>query len=153
MKELLDAGEFLIRARRRLRFGEFSREPIKLLRLEWKGDAVECDWMMRAGDPWDVDLPVHLAEENQTLQALRDALNLRDIVFKSFPGVNNAELRMFRAGVDHLPELVMTGSVNRTNEVCLRVASVAMRAMLCGFRFTMAEGVLESIDRMPVGCS
>ena len=92
----------------------------------------------------------YLAEENQTLQALRDALNLRDIVFKSFPEVNNAELRMFRASVDHLSELVMTGSVNRTNEACSRVGSVAMRAMLCGFRFTMAEGVLESIDRVPV---
>ena len=136
MKELLDAADFLGRARRRMRFGEFSREPLKLLRLEWRGDAVECDWLMRPADPWDVDLPTHLAEENQTLQALRDALRLRDIVFKSFPGVNNAELRMFRVGADHSPELVMTGSVNRSNEVFERVASIAMRARLCGFRFT-----------------
>jgi hypothetical protein len=136
-----------------LRFGEFSREPLRLLRLQWKADAVECDWMMRPVDRWDIDLPAHVAEENQTLQALRDALTLREVVFESFHGVSNAELRMFRSGVGQLPELVMTGSVNRTNEVYSRVASVAMRAMLCGFRFTLAEGVLESIERLPAGCS
>ena len=35
---------------------------------------MECDWLMRPADPWDKDLPAHLARENQTLQALRDAL-------------------------------------------------------------------------------
>ncbi len=110
-----------------MRYGEFSREPLELLRLEWKGDAVECDWLMRPADRWDVDLPARVVEENQTLQALRDALRLRNIVFDSFSGVNNAELRMFRVGADDLPELVMTGSVIRANEVFERVAS-----SLCG---------------------
>jgi len=153
MRELLNAADCLCRVRRRMRFGEFSREPLRLLRLEWKGDSVECDWLMRPADPWDVDLPKRLAEEHQTLQALRDALSLRDVVFQSFPGVNSAELRMFREGADHCPELMMTGSVNRSNEIYPRVASVAMRAMLCGFRFSMARGVLESMTPVPMGCS
>lgn len=153
MRELLNAADFLSKARRRMRFGEFSREPLQLLRLEWKGDSVECDWLMRPADQWDSDLPAHLVEEHLTLQALRDALSLRDIVFESFPAVDHAELRMFRRGVDQCPDLMMTGSVNRSNEVLERVGSVAMRARLCGFRFTLAEGVLENVAPVSLGCS
>ena len=85
------------------------------------------------------------------MQALRDALRLRNIVFESFPRVDNAELRMFRIGADNLPELVMSGSVVRTNEVFERVASIAMRARLCGFRFTQGDGSLQRMT--PLGCS
>jgi hypothetical protein len=151
MNSLLDAADFLRRARRKMRFGEFSREPLKLLRLEWIGNALECDWLMRPADAWDVDLPARVVEENQTLQALRDAITLRNIVFESFPGVDNAELRMFRLGADDFLELVMSGSVIRTNEVFERVASIAMRARLCGFRFTQGEGSLQRMA--PLGCS
>ena len=151
MKNLLDAADFLRRARRKMRYGEFSREPLELLRLEWKGNALECDWLMRPADLWDVDLPARVVEENLTLQALRDALRLRNIVFESFPRVDNAELRMFRVGADDLPELVMSGSVVRANEVLERVASVAMRARLCGFRFTQGDGSLQRMT--PLGCS
>ena len=152
MKELLHAADFLVRVRRKLRFGALSREPLLLLRFEWKGDAVECDWLMRPPDPWDKDLPAHLAKENQTLQALRDALNLREAIFESFPAVINAELRMFRADVEHRLELMMTGRVNRANEVFERVASVAMRAKLCGFQFTLDAGELESMPSVSLSC-
>jgi hypothetical protein len=153
MRELLDAADFLGKARRRMRFGSFSREPLPLLRVEWKGDSVECDWLMRPSDPWDRDIPPHLARENQTQQALRDALNLREIIFAAFPAVVNADLRMFRASVDRRLELVMTGSVSRSNEVLRRVASVAMQARLCGFQFTLEEGSLESMVPVSLGCS
>lgn len=143
MKELLDVADFLGRVRRKLRFGALSREPLLLLRIEWKGDSVECDWLMRPTDRWDKELPVPLARENQTLQALRDALNLRELVFKSFPAVMTAELSMFRADADRRLDLVMKGSVNRTNDSFERVTSVAMRAKLCGFRFSLKEGALE----------
>ena len=151
MNNLLDAADFLRRARRRMRYGELSREPLELLRLEWKRNALECDWLMRPADRWDADLPARMVEENQTLQALRDALRLRNIVFESFPRVDNAELRMFRIGADSLPELVMSGSVVRTNEVFDRVASIAMRARLCGFRFTQGNGSLQRMT--PLSCS
>jgi len=151
MKNLLDAADFLRRARRKMRYGALSREPLELLRLEWKGNALECDWLMRPADRWDVDLPPQVVEENQTLQALRDALKLRNLVFESFPRVDNAELRMFRIGADSLPELVMSGSVVRTNEIFERVASIAMRARLCGFRFTQGNGSLQRMT--PLGCS
>lgn len=151
MRDLLDAADFLRKVRRKLRYGEYSREPLKLLRLEWKGEAVECDWLMRPADRWDADVSLRVAEENQTLQALKDALTLRDIVFKSFPRVNSAELRMFRPDASQQPQLVMTGSVHRSNEVLERVASIAMRARLCGFRFTFSQ---ESLGKLtPLGCS
>lgn len=145
MSALLDTSIFVSLTRRKMRLGELSREPLRLLRLEWKGDSVECDWLMRSGDPWDIYLPAHLARENQTLQALRDALDLRDSIFRCFPAVEHACLRMFRADPERRLELVMTGSVSRTNEVLHRVASVAMRARLCGFSFTLAEGDLKSM--------
>lgn len=130
-----------------MRAGEFSREPVQLLRIEWRGDSVECDWLMRPPDSWDVDLPPHMARENQTLQALRDALTLRNTIFKWFPSVVKAELRMFRLDADQQLELMMTGSVARTNEVFERVASVVMRAKLCGFHFNLSAGVLEGRPR------
>ena len=153
MKELLHAADFLGRVRRRLRFGALSREPLLLLRFEWKGDSVECDWLMRPPDPWDKDLPEHLAKENQTLQALRDALSLREVIFESFPAVINAELRMFRADGEHRLELMMTGKVNRYNDVFERVASVAMRAKLCGFHFTLNAGEMETLAAVSLSCS
>jgi hypothetical protein len=153
MSVLLESSNFLGLTRRKMRCGELSREPLTLLRFEWKGEAVECDWLIRPNDSWDRYLPWELARENQSLQALRDALDLRESIFRCFPGVENACLRMFRVDALRRLELVMTGSVSRTNEVLHRVASVAMRAKLCGFTFTLAEGDLQSMAQMPLeGC-
>jgi len=143
MKSIQEAAKFVHSARRKLRSGELSREPLKLLRLEWRPDGVECDWLMRPADAWDKDLPPRIARENETLQALRDALELRRMIFRSFPAAMNAELRMFHRDADDQLELMMTGSVTRTNEVLERVASVVMRARLCGFQFTLTSGVLQ----------
>jgi hypothetical protein len=142
MRALAEVAGFLLRARRQLRSGELSREPLQLLRVEWKGDSLECDWLMRPVDPWDRYLRPELATENQTLQALRDALKLRAIIFRSFPAVSLAQLRMFRADKNYRLELVMTGSVNRWDEEFHRVPSVMMRAKMCGFRFTVVEGAI-----------
>jgi hypothetical protein len=142
MNVFQDMAKFLRRSRRQMRSGELSREPLQVLRVEWKGDRVECDWLMRPVDPWDKYLPQHLATENQTLQALRDALKLRQIILRSFPAVAIAHLRMFRADEKHRLELVMTGNVNRWDEEFQRVPSVMMRAKMCGFRFDVAEGTL-----------
>lgn len=145
MKSLTEIAKFLRQARKRMRSGDLSREPLLLLRVEWKGDSVECDWLMRPVDPWDKYLPRHLARENQTLQSLRDALQLREVIFRCFPAVGIANLRMFRADSDHHLELVMTGSVTRTNEILNRVASLAMRAKLCGFCFNINDGALHGM--------
>ena len=151
MNILTDISKFLRRAQSQLRSGELSREPLQLLRVEWKGDQVECDWLMRPADAWDKYLPPHLATENQTLQAIRDALKLREVILRCFPAVSNAQLRMFRADDSHRLELVMTGSVNRWDEEFHRVPSVMMRAKMCGFRFTVAEGALCGFIPLPFG--
>ena len=145
MRVLTEIAKFLRRTRRQLRSGELSREPLQLLRVEWKGDLVECDWLMRPVDPWDEYLPPELATENQTLQAFRDALKLRAIIFRSFPAVGLAHLRMYRADENHCLQLVMTGSVNRWDEEFHRVPSVMMRAKMCGFRFTVADGAMRGL--------
>jgi hypothetical protein len=145
MTRLFEACDFLSIARRRLRFGAFSRKPLSLLRVEWKRDTLACDWLMRPSDPWDKYVPDHVARENQTFQALRDALNLREAVFKSFPSVMYADLRMFQENPDRELELLLTGSISRTNEVLHRVPSVTMRAKLCGFQFKLADGALKRI--------
>ena len=147
MMSLQEAGRFLQKARGKMRAGKISRQPIKLLRIEWREGCLECDWLMRPSDRWDEDLPPHLAKENQTIQSLRDALTLRKMIFKSFPSVMRAELRMFRVDSMGELELMMTGSVARSNEVVERVASVVMRARLCGFQFNLASGVLEGPSR------
>jgi hypothetical protein len=149
----MNASDFLSAVRWKMRSGVFSREPLTLLRFEWKVGAVECDWLMRPPDVWDVDLPKHLSDENQTLQALRDGLSLRDIVFESFPAVIRAYLRMFRSDADHQLELVMEGNVSRDGDTFRRVASVAMRAKLCGFRFTMGQSALDSMTLASLSCS
>jgi hypothetical protein len=145
MRVLTEIANFLRRTRGQLRSGELSREPLQLLRVEWRGDLLECDWLMRPVDPWDKYLPPELATENQTLQALRDALKLRAIIFRSFPAVGLAQLRMFRADKNHQLELVMTGNVNRWDEEFHRVPSVMMRAKMCGFQFTVAEGAIHGL--------
>jgi hypothetical protein len=152
MTELIEVSDFLHNARRALRFGKFSRLPVRLLRLEWRGNAIECDWLMRPADPWDADISARVAEEQLTLQALRDAISLRDIVFNSFPEATTAELRMFRPDAEEQLVLVMTGTVNRSNEVLCRVSSLVMRAKLCGFRFTLDGGAFVSPHSVSFGC-
>ena len=136
------------------RFDDLSRSPLQLLRLEWRKSWAECDWLMRLPDPWDQHLPERLAQERETQQALRDALSLRNLIFESFPSADRAELRMFRRATYPQKELMlmMTGSLQRADEVLPRVASVAMQAKLCGFRFTLEEGVLESMSSNSAGC-
>lgn len=152
MRDLTNAANCLRSIVGRMRFGELSREPLRLLRLEWKRDSVECDWQMRPPDKWDSDLPAYLAEKHQTLQALRDAMGLRNIIFASFPAVDCAELRMFREEAGGQPELMMTGTMRRCDEALPRVESVAMQAMLCGFHFCLVEGVLKSMNPITVAC-
>ena len=67
MRPLWEAADFVRRTHRRLRFGELSRAPLRLLRFELRGQEAECEWMARPPDPWDADLPPAIARRNQTL--------------------------------------------------------------------------------------
>lgn len=145
MRLILDTIEFFQSVRNQMRFGEFSRLPIRLNRFEVTDDSAGCDWFMRPPDPWDVHLPPSLQQEHLTSQALLDALKIRELIFCGFPQVQQASLRMYRAPEGAVPELMMIGDVERKDHDQGNVASPAMRARLYGFRFSLAGGVLERI--------
>ena len=154
MKEILGAISFFQAIRFQMRFGEFSRLPIHLERFEIKADSAGCDWFMRPPDPWDIHLPARQREEHLTQQALRDGLSIRELIFRGFPQVQRAELKVYRECEAGEHELVMTGLVHRETEVLPRVASLVMRAKLYGFRFSLDGGVLERMGSTGIhaGC-
>lgn len=146
MKPILDTIEFFHTLRSQMRFGEFSRLPIAVQRFQVRGNTADCEWFMRPPDPWDAQLPHRLQQEHRTKQALHDALKIRELIFRGFPQVERAGLRMYRTVKDGTPELMLVGEVERDTVGLGRVASLVMRARLCGFRFSVAGGALE---RMP----
>lgn len=142
MKQLWEADDFVRNLHRRLRFGEFSREPLKLLRLELRPDEAECEWIARPADPWDADLPPSMGERNASLQALEDSLAVRSLLFAAVPSVSSAVFRVYRQIEPEHTELIITGTVTRDDQAAANVCSLAMRAQLCGLRFWLADGVL-----------
>jgi hypothetical protein len=145
MKLILDTIEFFHVLRSQMRFGEFSRESLQLHRFEVVGDSAECEWFMRPPDRWDVHLPAQMQQEHITEQALRDALKIRELIFRGFPQVQRAGLRMYRVAEGGDPELMMIGDVERETYGLGRVASLVMRAKLYGFRFSLIGGALEGM--------
>jgi hypothetical protein len=142
MKQLWEADDFVRNLHRRLRFGELSREPLKLLRLELRRDEAECEWIARPADPWDADLPPSMGERNASLQALEDSLAVRSLLFAAVPSVSSAVFRVYRQIEPEHSELIITGTVTRDDQAAANVCSLAMRAQLCGLRFWLADGVL-----------
>jgi hypothetical protein len=130
--------------RHRLRFGEQSRAPLKLLRLELREDFAECEWLARANDPWDEHLSLEVREQNEAFQALRDTLMVREFLFSSLRKIRCATLKVYRER-DH--ELIIAGTVNREDEPLPRIASLFMQAKLCGLQFNLSmDGAFEALD-------
>ena len=50
MRPLWEVADFVRSMRRQMRFGEFSRSPLRLLRVELREDTAECDWILRPPD-------------------------------------------------------------------------------------------------------
>ncbi len=145
MRMFWKVADFCRALHRHLRFGELSRAPIRLLRVEWRGEAAECDWMARPADRWDADLPQRLRHENATAQALQDAMAVRELLFDALPGVESASLRVFRQNADGAPELIIKGTVSRGQEIPRNISSAAMRAKLLGLQFWLEDGMLEAL--------
>ena len=145
MRVLWRISDFGRAMRRRMRFGELSRAPIRLLRLEWRGDVAECDWLARPADEWDRDLPRRVGDGHAAEQALRDAIAIRELLFSALPGVEAASLRAFRQSAGGTHDLIIAGTVTRGEEVPRNVSSTAMRAKLAGFRFWLQDGALEAM--------
>jgi hypothetical protein len=112
---------------------------LRLLRLELRGDAAECDWVARPPDQWDADLAEEVRERNFSLQALEDAMTVRELLFFTVPELSSAVLRVFRPGAQGRSELLITGTVSREEQLPPNVSSLTMRAKLSGFRFRLAD--------------
>jgi hypothetical protein len=148
MKALWEVVSFVRLMRARMRFGEFSRAPLRLLRVELRGREAECDWMARPPDVWDAGLRQPVKERNESLQALADAIAVRDLLFDALPHLDMAVLRAFRpSAAREPPELIIAGSVHRDDPEVYERASLVMRAKLSGFRFCL-EG--QRLEAMPV---
>jgi hypothetical protein len=145
MQQLYEFADFVRVTRRRLRFGELSRAPLQILRLELRGDTAECDWMTRPADVWDLHLPPPVRDAGRSRQTLVDAMALRTMLLDQLASIRSAVLRGFRASAREVPEPIIFGTITREDPCLLRVASTVMRAKLCGFRFELENGFLKPI--------
>ena len=149
MKWIWIASEFARKVRLQMRYGELSRAPLKFLRLELREDYAECEWLARPNDPWDWVLSEEIREQNRTSQALHDALAVREFLFSSIPQIRQASLKVYRPTEWQSRELIITGSVNREDSPPPRIASLVMRAKLCGLHFEFMDGALGPLDLKP----
>ena len=101
--------------------------------------------MARAADPWDVGLPTIVAERNTSVQALEDAVDLRDLLFSTLR-IASGVFRVYREAEGAPSILIIAGKVTRKERVPVGVRSLAMRAKLVGFRFWLADGVLKPLQ-------
>ncbi len=151
MRQLWEVADFVRAARRRLRFGEFSRAPLRLQRFELRNDnvqTVECDWIARPADAWDSSLQQQVRRERESLQGLADAIAVRNLIFEAFPAIESAVLRGFRQPARKPPELIVLGTVSREIPALHRVSSLVMRAKLYGFCFCFEDGILRPLQQV-----
>src|ERR1700728_5400633 len=95
VKQLYKAGQFLRGIRVQMRFGELTRAPLRLLRLQMIDDVVECDWLARSPDRWDADLSRNVQQRHASLQALRDAIDVRALLFNLMPEAETVYLSAY----------------------------------------------------------
>lgn len=150
-RQLFGIGRFVRSWRTKMRFGKQSRAHLRLLELKLRGSIAECDWLARPPDAWDLDLPAAVGERNAASQALEDAIAVRHLLFSLLPEVQRAEFRVYRASRGGPPELIIAGAVTKDQYPAPEIQSLAMRAKLCGFQFSLTDGVLDALELQGVG--
>jgi len=145
MKGICQIAEFLWKLRMHLRFGELSRAPLQLLRFEMASESATCEWLSRDADPWDSYLESTTRDGNSTLQALLDAIALRQMLFSSIPEIREAKFRVYRQLDSQTRELIITGLVSKDDSPP-QVGSLVMRAKLYGLHFSIQEGILAPLQ-------
>ena len=138
-------SHFFLALRLQLRFGELSRAPLRLIRLQINDTQAECDWIARSQDPWDADLAREIGQRHASLQALKDAIDIRSLLFTAVPQVKDARLRVYRETESRSRELIIAGYLRRHDGTFRRVHSLAMRAKLTGLRFRLENGLLNRL--------
>ena len=143
-KQICNAGLFLRSMRVQLRHGDLTRAPLHLLRFHLQDRVAECDWLARPADIWDRDLRPELGQRHASLQALKDAIDVRGLLFAMMPELETAHLRIYRESAAFGREVIISGQVQRHGSSFRNVGSIAMRAKLMGFRFILENEVLCS---------
>jgi hypothetical protein len=146
-KQLCDAGLFLRALRFQMRFGELTRAPLRIIRLQVGDNNAECEWLARPQDPWDAGLAREIGRRHASLQALKDAIDVRALIFEMLPQVETARLHAYRECSSHTPEMIITGNVRREDSRFRSVHSLAMRAKLFGFRFCLENSDLCRLSK------
>jgi len=145
VKQLCKASQFLRGIRVQMRFGELSRAPLRLLRLHIHDEVIECDWLARSADPWDAELSRNVRQRHTLLQTLRDAIDVRTLLFDLMPQMETVYLRAYRESSDYEQELIIEGCAQRNDHAARNVHSLVMRARILGFRFDIEGNALRSI--------
>jgi hypothetical protein len=140
-------GRFLRDLHTQLRFGTLSRAPLRLIRFEIKETSAECDWIARDPDSWDADLSRDIGRRHASLQALKDAIDIRSLLFVAMPHLATARLRIYRDTLAHSRELIIIGNVRRQDSAFQGTHSLAMRAKLVGLRFCLENDLLSRLSR------
>lgn len=145
LQQLSKVGEFVRALRVQLRFGELTRAPLRLLRFEIVDNGVECDWLARPADAWDASLSRSIQRRHASLQALRDAIDVRNLLFDVMPHVENASFRVYREGTHHKREMIIAGSSQRNDQSSRDLHSLVMHAKVLGFRFDLEGDSLRAL--------
>ena len=99
--------------------------------------------------PWDASSAANrFGEERESLQALADAIAVRNLMFDAFPEIESAVLRGFRQPAREPPEMIVLGTVSREMPAVHRVSSLVMRAKLYGFCFCFEDGFLRPLQQV-----
>src|ERR1700722_17930503 len=146
-EQICNVSQFLCRFRVQLRYGELTRAPLKLLRLEVLAESMECDWLARPQDSWDADLLPGTGLRHASLQTLRDAIDVRSLIFRSFPTLETAYVRIYRDSPGNEQEMIVTGCVQRNDNSSRRLHSLSMRARVLGFRFHLEDDILFELPK------
>jgi len=145
-RQLWNASQFLRGLRIQMRFGELSRAPLQLLRFQMLGDVVECDWLARLPDAWDADLSHSVRQRHASLQTIKDAIDVRALLFDTLPQIETAHFCVYRESSSYARELIIAGCAQRNDNSSRWVHSLAMRAKVLGFRFNLEWDVLNPIS-------
>jgi hypothetical protein len=146
-QQFCGVSRFLREFSTQLRFGRLSRSPLRLSRFLVAEDNAECDWIARDQDLWDADLSRDIGRRHASLQALRDAIDIRALLFTNLPQLGKARFQVYRESHNHSRELIIVGNVRGDESSYRKVHSLVMRAKLVGFRFDMDDGFLRRLPR------
>lgn len=146
-RQISGVGHFIRDFGFQLRFGALSRAPLHLLRFQIKEHVGECDLIARDPDLWDADLSREIGRRHASLQALKDAIDIRSLLFVTIPEIAMARLRVYRQTSAHTRELIIIGNIRRQDSAFRGTHSLAMRAKLVGLRFHLENDLLCRLSR------